>query len=58
MDTGSTFTAALIAVVALQIIQSHSPQVPYWQDLAAAVIGTLVAWAMRVSVNRLRSWRS
>jgi hypothetical protein len=58
MDRGNTFTAALLAVVAVQIIQPHSPQLPYWQTLAAAAAGTLVAWGMRVTATRLKSWRS
>jgi hypothetical protein len=58
MDRGYAFTAALLAVVAAQIIQPHGTQVPYWQSLAAAAIGTLVAWGMRVTATRLQSWRN
>jgi hypothetical protein len=58
MDRGNTFTAALLAVLALQIIQPHSSQVPFWQTLVAAAIGTLVAWGMRITATRLKSWRS
>ncbi len=58
MEKGSQFVAALIAVSALQTLQPHNQAIPYWQDLAAALVGTLIAWAMAVCGERLKTWRS
>lgn len=57
MERGSKFTAALMAVIALQLVHPSSPQIPYWQDLSAALVGSVVAWAMHAGVDKLKAWR-
>jgi hypothetical protein len=58
MEKGSKFTAALLAVLAFQMLQPHGQVTPFWQDLVAALAGTLTAWAMAVFGDRLKAWRS
>jgi len=58
MEKGSKFSAALIAVLVVQILQPHDQAIPYWQDLVAALAGTFIAWAMAVLDDRLKAWRS
>ena len=57
MEHGSKFVAALMAILILQLLHPSSPQIPYWQDVSAALIGSLVAWALQVCGDRLKAWR-
>lgn len=57
MERGSKFTAALMAIIALQFLHPSNPQIPLWQDLSAALTGSFLAWAMQVCADRLRAWR-
>jgi hypothetical protein len=51
MEQASPFVAALLATLFLQLLHPSRPQIPYWQDICAAIAGTLVAWLMTFAGN-------
>jgi hypothetical protein len=57
MERGSKFIAALMAVIVLGMFQPHSPPTPFWQEVAAALIGALIAWLMDAGGDRLKALR-
>ncbi len=46
MERGSKFVPALMAMLALQLIEPHRAPSPYWHLVLAAAAGTTVAWAI------------
>ncbi|WP_419729065.1 hypothetical protein [Lichenicola sp.] len=46
MRNGSTFIAALLAVVIFRTLQGGAHDGPYWFDLVAASSGTAITWVM------------
>lgn len=58
MAAGSTFIAALIAILALQLIEPARPPVPYWHAVGAALIGAITVWVMTRIGTLLRKRRA
>jgi hypothetical protein len=58
MDKASPFVAALLATLFVQVLHPISPQIPYWQDICAAVAGALLAGLVTFVGKRLKDWRS
>ncbi len=61
MERGSKFVSALMAVLALQLIEPQRAPSPYWHLVLAAAAGTIVAWAIATlgdAWNRRRHRRS
>ena len=57
MDKASPFVAALLATLLVQVLHPISPQIPYWQDICAAIAGALLSGLVAFAGKRLKDWR-